>query len=210
MITDTKFVKSVTSNTPKKGWKIEWMDGKKDNVFDNAYLAILEEAQKSNRMVTVTKEKNDAGYWNIQTLELATLEATPTPAQPTTQVRSQSTNASIEAQVAIKEVGECWRTDKMKGNEPEVMAYRAWIVDKLNTGEYNDKAIQENVGKDNKGMGLGEGGGPGRVFKDAGELMGYASSKGLSVNAVREKMGWGDKLITDEMLKEEKLKELWD
>ena len=39
---------------------------------------------------------------------------------------------SIEAQVAIKEIGECWRADKMKGNDPEVLVYRAWILDKLN------------------------------------------------------------------------------
>jgi len=75
MIEDSKFVQSIISNSPKKGWKITWHDEKKDNIFNEAWLKILDQAQKEQRMVHFTKEKNEAGYWNILTLELASLEA---------------------------------------------------------------------------------------------------------------------------------------
>ena len=71
MIKDTKQVKSIQSNAPKKGWKIEWADGKFDYFFDEAWLSILDEAQKSNTPVYIEKEKNQAGYWNIITLKPA-------------------------------------------------------------------------------------------------------------------------------------------
>jgi len=77
MITDSKFVKGVKSNAPKKGYKIEWVDGKYDNIFDESWLPLLDEAQKTNRLVTYEKEKNDAGYWNIKTLVLAEINEEP-------------------------------------------------------------------------------------------------------------------------------------
>ena len=79
MIQDSKFVKSVKSNAPKKGWKVEWHDGKYDNFFDEAWLPILSGAQESNRMVHFTKDKNQAGYWNLLTIELATETPPPVP-----------------------------------------------------------------------------------------------------------------------------------
>lgn len=74
MITDTKKVKEVVSNHPKKGWKITWQDGRYDNIFDNGWLEILEAAQAEDNPVTVQKEKNDKGYWNIVNLDLASME----------------------------------------------------------------------------------------------------------------------------------------
>lgn len=71
MIEDSKFVQSVASNSPKKGWKITWADGKYDNFFDEAWLPILDSAQKNKRLVNFQKEKNAAGYWNLVSLELA-------------------------------------------------------------------------------------------------------------------------------------------
>ena len=71
MIKDTKQVKEVRSNSPKKGWKIEWSDGKFDNFFDEAWIPILDEAQKTQHPVYIEKEKNQAGYWNIIVLKLA-------------------------------------------------------------------------------------------------------------------------------------------
>ena len=86
MITDTKYVQSVESNAPKKGHKIHWSDGKTDNVFDASWLPILEEARRGNLPVNISKEKNDAGYWNIKTLVIGTAQApppvSPPPAQP--------------------------------------------------------------------------------------------------------------------------------
>jgi len=77
MISDSKFVKGVKSNAPKKGYKIEWQDGKFDNIFDESWLPMLDEAQKTNRLVTYEKEKNNAGYWNIINLYLAELDEEP-------------------------------------------------------------------------------------------------------------------------------------
>jgi len=81
MISDSKFVKGVKSNAPKKGYKIEWADGKFDNIFDESWLPLLDKAQKENRLVTYEKEKNDAGYWNIKTLVLAEIDSEPVEPQ---------------------------------------------------------------------------------------------------------------------------------
>jgi len=78
MIEDSKFVKSIASNAPKKGQKVTWADGKTDIIFDQEWVALLNQALKENRLVHFTKDKNDAGYWNIQTLELAQLNKEPT------------------------------------------------------------------------------------------------------------------------------------
>ena len=45
--------------------------------------------------------------------------------------RSPEEIHSIEAQVAIKEVGECWRVKTIGDNNPMVIAYQWWILDKL-------------------------------------------------------------------------------
>lgn len=87
MIQDSKFVHSVNSNAPKKGWKITWHDDKKDNIFDESWLPILDQAQKEKRMISFQKEKNNAGYWNIMRLNLA--EAQP-PTQPQETAREQA------------------------------------------------------------------------------------------------------------------------
>lgn len=51
--------------------------------------------------------------------------------------------ASIERQVAIKEVGECWRAKLLKDNSPEVIVYLAWIADKLSN--YGGKNVEKKV-----------------------------------------------------------------
>ncbi len=97
MITDSKFVKSVKSNAPKKGHKIEWQDGKFDNIFNAGWLPLLDEAQKTNRLVTYEKEKNDAGYWNITSLELAS--ETPPPTKPIETEEERKAMAQVRSEV---------------------------------------------------------------------------------------------------------------
>ncbi len=43
--------------------------------------------------------------------------------------------ASIEAQVAIKEIGENWRAGKLKDDDLLVVGYLIWLIDKLNYKE---------------------------------------------------------------------------
>ncbi len=44
---------------------------------------------------------------------------------------SPEQRASIEAQTAIKEIGECWRSGKFQDTDPEVATYRGWLHAKL-------------------------------------------------------------------------------
>lgn len=59
-------------------------------------------------------------------------EATPKEVSATASYSSSSlSNASIEAQVAAKEIGMCWREGKLAENSTEVKTYRAWILASL-------------------------------------------------------------------------------
>ena len=98
MIEDSKWVKSVESNAPKKGWKITWHDDKKDNIFDESWLKILDEAQKDNRLVHFTKEKNNAGYWNILNLNLVDGSELP----PATEVETRHTDVKPDPVISTK------------------------------------------------------------------------------------------------------------
>jgi hypothetical protein len=123
MIEDSKFVKSVKSNEPKKGWKIEWHDGKFDNIFDESWLHILDEAQSNQRMVHFKKEKNN-GYWNIQSLELATIEA------PTHLAEAAKQQGAVEApKVSLKDRAVCLSYAKDLA-----------VADKIKLNEINDYA----------------------------------------------------------------------
>lgn len=68
MITDSKFVKSVESNEPKKGYVVTWTDDKRDFLFNEEWIDLCRQAKETNRMLTYTKEKNDKGYWTIMSL----------------------------------------------------------------------------------------------------------------------------------------------
>ena len=83
MITDTKWVKSITKNTKGKGHIILWHDDKKDYIFDTDWINMCVDAQKTQRALTYEKEKNDAGYWNITKLEFAEIDLEPQePGEP--------------------------------------------------------------------------------------------------------------------------------
>ena len=115
MIKDTKQVKSVNSNSPKKGWKIEWTDGKFDNFFDESWLPILDKAQKTQRSVYIEKEKNQAGYWNIikleQGVEPVSIKESISPTverPPKTEIPGQQIG------MTVKEIGDMIRQSKLK------------------------------------------------------------------------------------------------
>ena len=150
MIKDAKFVKSVTSNTPKKGWKIEWADGKFDNIFDEAWLPILDEAQKTNRLVAFEKEKNNAGYWDIIKLKLVDLPDTGSPPvqkppaeTPPKSERPNTTNNSIESQVAFKGIVELIVADKVKVNGLVGVWALSWAMDKLGAATEDIKKLAD-------------------------------------------------------------------
>ncbi len=84
MIEDSKIVKSIEEKTSNKGttyWTVTWQAGKFDNIFNAEWLPLLEQSQQENRMLHFTKEKAEGSkYYNIKTLELATLpDKTPAP-----------------------------------------------------------------------------------------------------------------------------------
>jgi len=51
--------------------------------------------------------------------------------KPSTQTRDVNTNMSIEAQVAAKEVGECYRAGLFKDDDKLVTLYRGWCESRL-------------------------------------------------------------------------------
>jgi hypothetical protein len=93
MINDSKKVYSVENNSPKKGWKITWEDGKRDVIFNKDWLPLLEEAKEHNLPINFTKEK-EGDYWHIMTIDLSH--------EPAQIIKSDPTGNSIEAQTAYK------------------------------------------------------------------------------------------------------------
>lgn len=62
-------------------------------------------------------------------------------------VRTPTTReSSIEQQVAIKEIGECWRVGKLGDKDPLVMGYLVWLIDRLNYQEAKSETIKDNKG----------------------------------------------------------------
>ena len=45
--------------------------------------------------------------------------------------KNSSVNASIEAQVAIKEIGEDWRAGKLKDTDPILLGYKQWLTTRV-------------------------------------------------------------------------------
>ena len=56
----------------------------------------------------------------------------------------RESEAKKDERTAILEIGEGWRAGKLKDNEPEVLAYRAWLADKLSTGGKDVKTPVES------------------------------------------------------------------
>jgi len=112
-IEDAKFVKEIKSNAPKKGDKVIWSDGKYDNIWDKKMLPILQEALKTDRLVAYTKEQNDAGYWNITELHLATVDetedspATNKPAESKDTIKKPTQGEDRQQQIMLQHATAC-------------------------------------------------------------------------------------------------------
>ena len=109
MISDSKYVKEIRSNEPKKGWKITWHDDKTINCFDKEMLSILKQAKEEERLVNYDIDKSGS-YWNFIKVELAELPDVPeTPSSPETPQevkQAPSREHDIHKQVAYKGVME--------------------------------------------------------------------------------------------------------
>ena len=58
-----------------------------------------------------------------------------------------SRGASIEAQVAIKEIGEDWRAGILKDDDPLVVGYLIWLIDRLNYEEVKGEITKTQTNK---------------------------------------------------------------
>jgi len=73
------------------------------------------------------------GYPFVADFSVITLSSVETVPHVVTEreTRSQTTNASIESQVAVKAITELWIADKLKDDSPEVIACRQWFLGRL-------------------------------------------------------------------------------
>ncbi len=124
MIEDSKWVKSVTSNTPRKGYKIIWHDDKPDNIFNDAWVKMAEQALSEGKMLHYEKEKNEKGYWNITSLEFAgdalSEDHRPPPMYPKDE-KAEPVAPHISGQEVgmwWKELGECLRCGEVDKDTP--------------------------------------------------------------------------------------------
>lgn len=82
--------------------------------------------EKDGREWYSHKIRGEDGYCNESETSSEAPQATKKPSGD-----YSNTNSSIEAQVAIKEVGENWRAGKLEDNSQEVATYKNWIMSKL-------------------------------------------------------------------------------
>lgn len=111
----------------------------------------------------LNKEKKGT-FWNVVGVEEVKNVLQKEALQQVTSERE----ASIEQQVAIKEVGECWRASKFEDTSPEVMAYQAWILDRLNGYLKGGKDVSNKVSTEKAGRDAGEG--PGQGDRKGGDF----------------------------------------
>lgn len=80
---DTKFVANIETKTGKKGtyWTVIWEDGKKDNLFNEEWKDLCQDAGENKLAVHYIKEKNEQNYWNIVALSLVK-DSLPAPKAP--------------------------------------------------------------------------------------------------------------------------------
>lgn len=139
MITDSKWVKDIEPKQGKKPYhQITWHDDKYDNIFDTDFLAIAESAKKDGRLVNFTKDKNQQGFWNITSMELAEIEVQPNQSIPSAQevppplfdMRTPNPRqASIELQCAMKTISDCICGNLLEPDTEQARRLFAWQLD---------------------------------------------------------------------------------
>lgn len=185
------------NNTPYL--KVTSQDDKTYSIFDQGLWNLFGEGLA----VKLGLEKK-GNFWNVmsaESIEQAIEEVSKIGARaPITR------EASIEQQVAIKEIGECWRIGKLKDNDPLVVGYLLWLIDRLNYEEAKSETTKDNKGdKETQGeladrqdsRETTDG-----TVKNAGELFGWIMSKDPSIKAprlwVQTEFGLSDKeVLTD-------------
>jgi len=111
----------------------------------------------------LNKEKKGT-FWNVTGVE----EVKDVLKKEALQQVTGGREASIEQQVAIKEVGENWRAGIFNETSPEVIAYQAWILDRLNGYLKGGKDVPNKVSTKETGRVSGERLGQGD--REAGEF----------------------------------------
>ena len=129
---DTKFVANIEAKTGAKGtyWTVTWDDGKHDNLFNEEWKDLCQDAGENKLAVHYIKEKNEKNYWNIVALSLVK-DSLPAPKKPEPPPQAEGEPA-IKPEYAPQEigmnkpsgveVGRCWNDIN-----------QLWIHDKLAT-----------------------------------------------------------------------------
>ncbi len=115
--------------------KVEGEDATgKHGVWSKALYEYIKESTTIDcDVVTKKSDKNDPDgnpYWNRRVSQIY-VDGKPAIDSSKRSGYPQKDSASIEAQVAIKEIGECWRVGKFADDSPEVSVYRGWLRIKL-------------------------------------------------------------------------------
>jgi len=140
-------------------WKITWDDKKEQNIFNQDQYDLIEQAIKDSSQVDVKYVK--AGkYWNVESIsavENTTTEVKSTakpetiPWQGKSIPRDNTTNMSIESQVAVKAITELWIAGKLKDNSNLVKAAENWLASKLSywssIGEIEETPVEPKANK---------------------------------------------------------------
>ena len=132
-----KTVKEINAKEGKTGkpyWQIVWDDGKTDNIFDPLFHDKAKMAKENGWGLSITREENEKGYFNISELEFVKdvpPKDTPIPETGTNipkpdTPKPPATIADISPQelgMWYKEIGEMARVGMIKENNPLMMTY---------------------------------------------------------------------------------------
>ena len=135
-------------------WEVLSVDGRKSKVkiypaiqIDEQWLHLedrwseFRNAQHKTYDIEQANVKAAKGFWRplIKAIEVKDIPQKQAIAQVQEQ-EQDNTRVSIEAQVAIKEIGENWRIGKFVDTDKELEIYRIWIIDRLNKSLFGGKS----------------------------------------------------------------------
>jgi len=104
----------------------------------DALKKLIQSEQIVDKVYKLIQEQKGT-FENVIAIELVENIFVKKARQETEDTRGQS----IERQVAIKEIGECWRTGKLSDDNPLVYGYLTWLLTTLNI-QTKDIAKSEN------------------------------------------------------------------
>ena len=123
--------------TGKPYWQIVWDDGKTDNIFDPLFHDKAKMAKENGWGLSITKEENDKGYFNISALEF--VEVIPekgTNIPKTEQAKSTKETDGKAIAVAISYAKDLVCAGKIELNEiiPWVDTFYVWMTESWISG----------------------------------------------------------------------------